>query len=206
MGTILYYAHDPMCSWCWGFRPAWRSLCAQLPPEIRVARLLGGLAPDTDEPMPAEMRRHLQQTWRRIEQRIPGTCFNFEFWERCQPRRSTYPACRALIAARHQGEQHEESMLLAIQQAYYQQARNPSEESTLVELAREIGLDSAAFSVELNSESTRQQLLREIATTRSLGLYSFPALALDTGGSRWPVAVDYTAPRAMLEQIRGLLE
>ena len=206
MSDTLYYAHDPMCSWCWGFRPAWQALRGQLPQQVRVVRLLGGLAPDSDEPMPEEMRRHLQQTWHRIEQRIPGTRFNFAFWERCQPRRSTYPACRALIAARRQGDEYEEPMLLAIQEAYYLQARNPSDRSTLVELAEEIGLDSLRFGAELDSESTRKRLLAEIATSRSLGLDSFPSLALETGGSRWPVAVAYTAPEAMLEQIRMLVE
>lgn len=206
MSPTLYYAHDPMCSWCWGFRPAWQSLREQLPQEVTVVRLLGGLAPDNDEPMPEEMRRHLQQTWRRIEQRIPGTRFNFAFWERCEPRRSTYPACRALIAARRQGDEYEEPILLAIQEAYYLQARNPSDRSTLVDLAGEIGLDSVRFSADLDSESTRQQLLGEIATSRSLGLDSFPALVLETGGSRWPVAVAYNDPEAMLEQVRMLLE
>jgi putative protein-disulfide isomerase len=195
-----------MCSWCWGFRPVWQSLRERLPAEVKVVRLLGGLAPDNDEPMPEEMRRHLQQTWRRIEQRIPGTRFNFAFWERCHPRRSTYPACRALIAARLQGDEYDAPMLLAIQEAYYLQARNPSDRSTLVDLAGEIGLDSVRFSADLDSESTRQQLLREIAMARSLGLDSFPSLALETGGSRWPVAVAHSDAGAMLEQIRMLLE
>ena len=55
MSSTLYYAHDPMCSWCWGFRPVWQSLRRQLPPAVRVVRLLGGLAPDNDEPMPEAM-------------------------------------------------------------------------------------------------------------------------------------------------------
>ncbi|MFT6977114.1 MAG: putative protein-disulfide isomerase, partial [Shewanella psychromarinicola] len=24
--TTLYYVHDPMCSWCWGYRPTWDTL------------------------------------------------------------------------------------------------------------------------------------------------------------------------------------
>ena len=39
-----------------------------------------------------------------------------------------------------------------------------------------------------------------------MGLSSFPALALETEGTRWPVAVDYTDPRAMAEQIQLLLD
>ena len=46
MPAVLYYVHDPMCSWCWGFRPTWLALQDQLPEGVRVQRLLGGLAPD----------------------------------------------------------------------------------------------------------------------------------------------------------------
>ncbi len=195
-----------MCSWCWAFRPAWLGLLEQLPEGIRVQRLLGGLAPDTDAPMSEDMRHFLRQTWHRIEQQVPGTRFNFAFWEQCKPRRSTYPACRAVIAARRQDPTHEEPMILAIQRAYYLQARNPSNKATLVELALELDLDVACFLRDLDSPKIEAELKEEIATTRFMGFSSFPALALETAGTRWPVSLDYTDPRAMSEQIRMLLE
>jgi len=129
---VLFYIHDPMCSWCWGFRPTLAKLLAALPADMRFHRLLGGLAPDSGQGMPSDMQRQLQDTWRRIQQRIPGTEFNFAFWKDCKPRRSTYPACRAVIAARMLVSTQEESMILAIQQAYYLRALNPSDDATLV--------------------------------------------------------------------------
>ena len=51
----LIYVHDPMCSWCWGFRPTFERLCDALSGEATVMRLLGGLAADSDQHMPAEM-------------------------------------------------------------------------------------------------------------------------------------------------------
>lgn len=202
----LYYAHDPMCSWCWGFRPVWQRLQARLPAGIAVTPLLGGLAPDNQQPMPESMQRQLQDTWRRIQQRIPGTRFNFEFWTRCRPRRSTYPACRAVIAAGTQAPEREDDMLRAIQTAYYLQARNPSETDTLVELAVEIALDPGRFRRDLGAAATEARLRSEIDLSRQLGITGFPGLALDVGGSRWPVPVDYTDPEPMLASIRSLLE
>lgn len=206
MSNILYYAHDPMCSWCWGFRPVWEQLLARLPAEIQVQPLLGGLAPDCDQPMAPDMQSHLQDIWRSIEQQIPGTRFNFAFWENCAPRRSTYPACRAVIAAGLQGSEQESNMVLAIQRAYYQQARNPSDNTTLVELAGELELDSRRFLTGLVAPATQARLEREIARTRALGLSGFPSLALDTNGSRWSVPVNYTDPEPMLGHIQMLLE
>jgi putative protein-disulfide isomerase len=205
MVTRLVYVHDPMCSWCWAFRPALETLCQDLPPGLAFKRLLGGLAPDADTPMPKDMQRYLQQTWRRILQQVPDTKFNFDFWSRCKPRRSTYPSCRAVIAARHQEPAAEDAMILAIQRAYYTQARNPSLKATLIELSAEIGLDTNRFSAGLDAPETHQALLEEVATARSLGANSFPGLVLLRGQSRWQIPVDYRDPGNMLTALCELL-
>ena len=92
--ATLYYIHDPMCSWCYAFRPVWEQIQQQLPVDIRVQYVLGGLAPDSDQPMPLETRAYVQDQWHKIIQTVPGTVFNFDFWEQCQPRRSTYRDCK----------------------------------------------------------------------------------------------------------------
>jgi putative protein-disulfide isomerase len=190
-----------MCSWCWGFRPTLERLLADLPADIGVQRLLGGLAPDTDKPMPQEMRVWLQQTWRTISERIPGTQFNHDFWTRCAPRRSTYPACRAVIAARRQDPKLDEAMTYAIQRAYYLQARNPSDGQTLVELAGEIGADAVAFAENLIAAEIQAELEREIELIRAMDAWRFPSLVLDLDGSRWRVPIDSLDAGAMLARI-----
>lgn len=204
--VTLYYIHDPMCSWCWALRPQWLRLLQLLPRDIRVIKLLGGLAPDSDEPMPDAMRERLQTTWRRIEQTVPATRFNFAFWRNTVPRRSTWPACRAVLAARAQGAGRDEAMLDAIQRAYYQQARNPSDNDTLLALAGEIGLDVEAFSRALVSAETQALLQQEMAQAEALGVDSYPSLVLAINGSHWPVPVDYNNADNMLATIAWLLE
>jgi putative protein-disulfide isomerase len=197
----LYYVHDPMCSWCWGFAPTLDELLAALPAELHLCRLLGGLAPDSDQPMPEETRQYVQRQWRNIQERIPGTPFNFDFWTLCAPRRSTYPACRAVIAARQQGEDLDARMTRAIQQAYYLQARDPSDPDTLVALAAELGLDTSDFATALWSEAVQQQLLDEIRRSRELGAEGFPSLILEEGGRRKSLRIDYVDHRSMLDDL-----
>mgnify|MGYP001819832102 CR=1 FL=1 len=208
--ATLYYAHDPMCSWCWAFAPRWLALRLALESEVAdklsVCRLLGGLAPDSDVPMPEPMQNYLKQTWSTIQQRVPGTRFNFDFWTHCSPRRSTWPACRAVIAARKQGIQYDESMTGAIQLAYYLEARNPSDEETLVILAEENGLDKIRFADDLNSEETRNEHQREMNTVQRLGVRGFPALVLLGNGWGQSIGVDYADTQTMLGQIHSLLE
>ena len=204
MQKILFYVHDPMCSWCWGFEPTRRKLFEAIAGRMQIRRMLGGLAPDSDTPMPETMRSMLQQTWHRIEQTIPGTKFNFEFWEKCKPRRSTYPANRAVLAAREQGEAFDPLMTARIQRAYYLEARNPSDNSTLIELAADIGLDAERFSASLVSESTQQQLIAEIEGTRKLGIDSFPSLAVLQEDALHHIGLNYIDADAMLHQIESI--
>ena len=155
--------------------------------------------------MTPEMRLYLQQTWHRIQHRIPGTVFNFDFWARCEPRRSTWPACRAVIAARNEDPRFDEAMTRAIQRAYYTEARNPSDRAVLVELAGEIGADTGAFTARLDAPETQAELQAEIALARALGVDSFPGLVLDHEGSRWRIPVDYTDAQAMLATMRDIM-
>ena len=204
MQKTLYYVHDPMCSWCWGFEPTRRRLFEALEGQLRIERLLGGLAPDSDVPMPASMQAMLQQTWQRIQAMIPGTEFNFEFWQKNEPRRSTYPSNRAVIAARLQGPEYDPLMTARIQRAYYLEARNPSNNDTLVELAADIGLDAERFAADLVAASTQASLIDEIDRARALGISSFPSLAVGTQQGLDPLGLNYLDAQEMLNQIEAI--
>jgi len=191
--ATLYYIHDPMCSWCWGFRPVWLQVQKALAGKVNIHYLLGGLAADSDAPMPVEMQANIKDTWAHIQKEIPGTVFNFDFWTQNQPRRSTYPSCRAVIAATLQGQtQAGENMLLAIQQAYYQQAKNPSDSKVLIQRAVDCGLDSERFAADLFSEKCEQLLQQDLQLAKQLGVNSFPNLVLSCNGSNALIAIDYT--------------
>jgi len=87
----LYYGHDPMCSWCWAFNKTWADIQAQLPAIIDVRYVMGGLAPDSDQPMPEKLKEIISSGWYRIQERVPGTQFNHDYWTVAQPPRYTYP-------------------------------------------------------------------------------------------------------------------
>ena len=206
MAATLYYVHDPMCSWCWGFSKAWQAIQDKLPSNVGIQLLVGGLAPDSNDPMPASMQLNLQQTWQQIEQVIPGTQFNHQFWSLNAPRRSTYPSCRAVLAAKAQSVELETPMIRAIQQAYYLDAKNPSNDATLIELATTIGCDTDHFSQALNSEQIQQELMTQIHFARMLGAQGFPSLILETEpAQRLAIAFDYNDARVALHNISTAL-
>lgn len=201
----LFYVHDPMCSWCWGFSKTWLEIKQQLPDSIELITLVGGLAPDSQQPMAESMQSFLQQTWHRIQQQIPGTEFNFDFWTQNTPRRSTYPACRAVIAAKKlAGKQ--DAMTSGIQQAYYLHAKNPSDLDTLTDVAVQIGLNSTDFKALMDSEQIHDLLDAELTQGRNMGLNSFPSLALQIDNELHAITLDYNSSQNMLHQINSLLQ
>jgi len=202
MSATLYYIHDPMCSWCWGFSKTFIELENSLPPNIKINRVLGGLAEDSDVDMPEAMQNMLQQTWKQIEATIPGTQFNYDFWKNNKPRRSTWPSCRAVIAARNQDSALEVPMTYAIQEAYYLQAKNPSNTEVLTDIASQLGCDADQFAEEVHSEQTRNTLLNEMRFSRELGAHGFPSLRLKTDqGQLFEIPVNYNNPSIMFTQI-----
>lgn len=202
MTAKLYYVHDPMCSWCWGYKPTWEQVSQALKEKVKIQYVVGGLAPDSDVPMPEVMQEQIASYWRKIESFL-GTEFNYDFWTQNTPRRSTYPACRALLAARNQGA--ELRMLAEIQSAYYLEAMNPSDNSTLCFLAQRLSLDTEKFSQELVSTSLNQALMDELRFARSIGGNSFPSLFLQTEQGTVEIPIDYQSSQTTIDVIEQLL-
>lgn len=211
MSAILYYIHDPMCSWCWGYRPVWDVLQQSLPAGIEVKYVAGGLAPDSNTPMPIEQQHAIKAHWHTIEEKL-GTRFNFDFWRNNTPRRSTYNACRAVIAAHNQGYQAQ--MLNAIQCAYYLHALNPSDSDVLIDLAKglhqqassaELAFNSERFTDDFLSEETQQTLIQQIELARTLTHQGFPSLVLEYVGLRYPISLNYHDSIETLADITNIL-
>ena len=191
-----------MCSWCWGYRDTLEQLKQHLSADVSYHAILGGLAPDTDSPMPDDMQLQIRSNWKRIQETIPGVQFNYEFWTRCTPRRSTYLACRAVLTASKY--QLQEQMNLAVQQAYYLQARNPSDTSVLLELAEELGIDKKDFHDKLISDETEQLLRKHIEFSHEIGADSFPTLFFYKDETFFPLVLDYTNYQITLDHLNSL--
>ena len=203
--TVVYHVHDPMCSWCWAYRPTLLTLLEALSTpalsHIEVRHLVGGLAPDSDVPMPADLAAHLQEIWRRIQSVVPGTQFNFDFWTENIPRRSTWPACRAVLAAESLAGLGMQ-MTHSIQRAYYLDARNPSDTSVLVSLATDLGMDADKFSNRLSSDTVESALKEDFNTAGKIGARGFPSLFIevpDRGSA--PLPLDYASAEHTINAI-----
>lgn len=168
----LLYVTDPMCSWCWGFTGVLAELEGELREDVALRYVLGGLAPDSEAPMDPATASYVQDAWRAVAART-GALFEHAFWERCTPRRSTWPACRLVLAAGDRGRE----VFAAIQNAYYLEARDPSDPNTLREIAAAFEVDLAL----LDAQGTHDRLQADFDLRDRLGIHGYPTLATWNG-------------------------
>jgi len=177
-----------------------------------VEYVAGGLAADSNTAMPLVQQQMIQDHWRTIESKL-GTQFNYDFWANNIPRRSTYNACRAAIAAHNQG--YQSAMIDVIQQGYYLRALNPSDKDVLISLAGELAAENnkseanqevvsfnhEQFITDLSSAETEQELTRQVSLARALTQQGFPSLVLDHDGKCQQIVVDYNDYKTTLAAI-----
>ena len=190
-----------MCSWCWAFKPTWDRVKEALLGQVKVYYLLGGLAPESNQLMPIETRKYVKGNWQRIQEMIPDTRFNYDFWTSCEPRRSTYPACRAVICAKQQHPDFENLMIYGIQKSYYLEAQNPSNDDVLINIAESLGLDTDKFRIDLKSSQINEILLDEIKLSRSMDINSMPSLVLKINSTLKVIDIDYLDANYIIKQI-----
>ena len=198
----FYYIHDPMCSWCWAHLPEWQKLETCLLEFVPVQYVLGGLAPDCDLPMSSAQQETICGYWQKINEQH-GTEFNFKFWSENIPRRSTYPACRAVLAASWQNAMH--NMNNAVQEAYYLRAMNTSDVETHLILAEELGLNIKQFYDDLTSSKLASEFQQQLAFARSLPIQGFPSMVLQHQGKLYPIVLDYKDYHGALAQVKKIL-
>jgi len=199
--AILYYVIDPMCSWCYGLSPVWQKLLKNLPEDLNVVYVQGGLASHSQELMSQDMQIMLENTWKQIHEKV-GIEFNFDFWKNCKPRRSTYLSCQAAIAARLQDKEYE--MISAIQEQYYLNAKNPSNRDTLEMAAKNINLDIEKFNEDLESQKVIDIFGNDLKLRDRLHVNSFPSLVLKYKNNYFPIQLDFKNEEMMLAQIEDL--
>ena len=185
-----------MCSWCWGFSEnlaAFQTQLSQAPETYTITwrYLMGGLAPDSDEPMPLATQETIQHHWHAVAQGT-GATFNFDFWSQCKPRRSTWPACRAVIAAGLQNDAAIPAMIHGIQEAYYTKAKNPSDVGTLISVAVAIGLDEQQFIQDLQSSLVEDLFRAQRDQCHAFGISGFPALVAEKNNTHAIISSGYS--------------
>jgi len=83
---------------------------------------------------------------------------------------------RAVVVARHDGEEMAAAYLTRAQRAFYAEGRDVTREAVLADLAEELGLDREAFVTGWASEAAKEETWRDYAISQRAGVTGFPTL------------------------------
>ena len=186
--TVLHYIYDPLCGWCYGAAPLVEA--ARSVPGLRLALHGGGM-------MSGNNRRAITPDWRgyvlphdaRIAQ-LTGQPFGDGYRDGLLndlgAMLDSSPPITAILAA-EAVEGQGAAMLQAVQHAHYVDGLRIAELPVLLALARQLGMDGAAFEAryaDLAGEPTTNHILDSRALLAQVGGHGFPTFALDDGSGK----------------------
>lgn len=208
----LHYIFDPLCGWCYGASRLVRALAQSLPAQVPLRLWPGALFPEPVQ-LEAGMRAHIVQADRRIAQ-LTGVEFGQAYLERVgNPANAvtlwSVPVIAAIAAA---PEERRLDLLHAMQRAHYVEGRDLSDGATLAAVARETGLDGAAFDARMREPAHAQAASQWIGRARALmartGAGGFPAFMVEKDAKMMMVDHQsaYADPEALAAQLAGLAQ
>ncbi|HKJ00596.1 MAG TPA: DsbA family protein [bacterium] len=203
IGTLRYFG-DPMCSWCWGFKPVLEQVDQEYP-ELRRVTVMGGLRGESDQPMSDDLAKLVQSAWARIEQ-ATGQTFNHDLWRSHRPLATTLPACRAVLAARLLNPAREWPFMVGMFKAYFTRALDPTQRETYLDVAAQQGLDLPEYEAKLDSPDVEHALQQDLLLTRRFGITGFPSVVLSLEKDHYLVSPGYQPIEGMRRAINAAYE
>lgn len=165
-----------MCSWCWAFKPVLEQVDIEYP-ELERITVMGGLRGGDEVPMDDALMEMIRGAWERIES-ATGQPFNRDLWEKHRPLATTLPACKAVLTAKLMEPQIFWPYMVAMFQAYFTRAMDPSSRETHLQVAGEMGLNRQSFEAMLDSQQVVNALDEDLQQTQRFGITGFPSVVL----------------------------
>lgn len=179
---------DPLCTWCWGTEPVFRTLETYYNGKIEFRYIMGGLVENINdfsdpgneiggsgaEAANLEVARHWLEASRR--HKMPVMIDGFHLFSDEYP--SSYPQCIAYKAALLMDKPKADKLLRRIREATATENLLTSHEDVLNSLAEEVGLDVQQFTTHLHDGSAEQAFRGDLALTRALKISGFPSFLI----------------------------
>lgn len=201
----LRYFADPMCSWCWGFAPVVREVARQLPEQLPLRVISGGLRAGNTRSLDESTRSQVLHHWHQV-QAATGQQFDFDGALPAGFIYDTEPACRAVSWVSRNAPDRSLDVLEALQQAFYAEGRDVTQVSVIQAILSE--LDLATLAQDLDFPAARETAEQDFEETRAHGISGFPSVLLYRSKSQRSriVSIGYQPLNDVLESLQRNLQ
>lgn len=187
----LIYVVDPMCSWCWGFAPAFQAVVDHHP-ELVVNVVAGGLRPGkAAEPLNDGMRKMLAHHWQLVEE-TTGQVFDLAGLERDDWVYDTELADIAVVTMRNLKPDRIVEWTHHLHEAFYAKAIDLTDSTVYPALVAGFDVDPDVFLAALLSPEMKTATWDDFSLARQLGASGFPTVLGVRDGKAMTLTRGYT--------------
>lgn len=183
----LFTFTDPICTWCWGSEPVVRKIKELYGDQVRLVYRMGGLVESVknfNDPVnkinAMNFYTKMGDYWLAASDRHKMPVDPSFFQEYKTDFRSSWPACLAVKAAQMQDEELAARYLRRLREAGLAECRPIHRRKTQMELADEIGLDSARIKEDIDSGAAGHAFETDMQEYHTQGGEAFPFYILRT--------------------------
>ncbi|MEJ2115419.1 MAG: DsbA family protein [Gammaproteobacteria bacterium] len=200
---LVYFA-NPMCSWCWGFAPVIQKIKESKFVE-NISLILTPFRIDTTQPMDDELRNYILGQWHKVHQ-TTSQPFDFSFAMPAGFIYNTRLVCLAIKSFKKQIPELEFKYLHALQQAYYTENLDLTNQEMLINIANSFSVDNELFIRDLNNKNITEELEEDFSFCQHLNVQSYPTLMYEKFDSYAILSSGYTAYDELLTRIEVVLD
>lgn len=178
---VLHYIYDPLCGWCYGAKPLVQAAQQVVPVIAHGGGMMSGANRQSVSP---QLRNYVIPHDRRIAE-YTGQPFGEAYFEGLLRDHSAVfdsePPIAAVLAA-EQIDGRGLEFIGRLQTAHYVEGRRIADVVVLLELAQELGYDTAVFKAAFEAADTQQHIKQSRQLLAKVGGQGFPTFALEDAG------------------------
>jgi putative protein-disulfide isomerase len=208
MKPRVIVAFDPLCGWCYGFRPSLRALRSAIGDRVTWSLASSGLVTGDREKPIGQMAEALLRGMSQVEKRSGarfGEAFKQDILGKGTWVSRSEPGCRAMFVAEALFGEKGFDFAEALITAFYNDGMLPDDPRTLRDCADECELDGDVLVEAWMHEDAKTSTRATFALWRQHGISSYPGVFVDQGGKIERVFDGYVEPDVAIERVEALL-
>lgn len=204
----ITYVFDPLCGWCYGFSPVIDSLQKVYHNQIDFEVIPGGMVRGSRIGPVSNISDFLLKAYPGVE-KTTSVKFGEPFINNLKEGSVIFnsePPSMAMTLFKHKQADHQIQFAKAIQKAIYYNGFAPQDTNGYGGIAKQFGLDSAAFVIDLKNDSLKIETLKEFKNSTDIGATGFPTVILQKGGQSEILTRGYSSFQKMDNKITQFLK
>jgi putative protein-disulfide isomerase len=208
MKSRVIVAFDPLCGWCYGFRPSLRALRSAIGDRVEWSLASAGLVTGDREKPIGQMADALLRGMSQVEKRS-GVRFGEAFKSGVLAKGTwvsrSEPGCRAMFVAEALFGEKSFDFAEALIGAFYNDGMLPDDPQTLRDCAEECELDGEALVQAWMGDDAKHSTRAAFALWRQHGVSSYPGVLVERNGKIERVFEGYVEPDVAIECVEAVL-